>query len=60
MVAVVEEMVATVAGAAVVTGPMDLDMVLVVVELTLLAVVVQQVVVEVEQQRCCSPLWVSI
>ena len=60
MVAVVEEMVATVAGAAVVTVPMDLDMVLVVVELTLLAVVVQQVVVEVEQQRCCSPLWVSI
>jgi|TARA_Y100000287_G_scaffold118837_1_gene95560 hypothetical protein len=60
VVAVVEEMVATVAGAAVVTVPMDLDMVLVVVELTLLAVVVQQVVVEVEQQRCCSPLWVSI
>lgn len=60
MVAVVEEMVATVAGAAVVTVPMDLDMVLVVVELTLLAEVAQQVVVEVEQQRCCSPLWVSI
>ena len=55
-----EEMVATVAGAAVVTVPMDLDMVLVVVELTLLAEVAQQVVVEVEQQRCCSPLWVSI
>lgn len=60
MVAVVEEMVATVAGAAVAMVPMDLDMALVVVELTLLAEVAQQVVVEVEQQRCCSPLWVSI
>ena len=54
------EAVATVAGAAVVTVPMDLDMVLVVVELTLLAEVAQQVVEVVEQHRCCSPLWVSI
>jgi hypothetical protein len=60
VVAVVEEMVATVAGAAVVTVPMDLDTDLVVVAHTHPAVVVQQVVVEVEQQRCCSPLWVSI
>lgn len=60
MVAEVEEMVATVAGVAVAMAPMDLDMVLVVVELTLLAEVAQQVVEVVEQQRCCSPLWVSI
>lgn len=60
MVAVVEEMVATVAGVAVAMVVMDLDMVLVVVELTLLVEVVQQVAVAVEQQRCCSPLWVSI
>ena len=55
-----EEMVATVAGAAVAMVLTDLDMALVVVELTHPAVVVQQVVVAVEQQRCSSHLWVSI
>ena len=58
MVAVEAEMVAMVAGAAVVTAPMDLDMDLVVVAHTHPVVVAQQVVVEVEQQQCCSPLWV--
>ena len=60
MAAEAVEAVAMVAGAAVAMAPTDLDMVLVVVELTLLAEVAQQVVEVVEQHRCCSPLWVSI
>ena len=60
MAAEVVEAVAMVAGAAVAMVLTDLDMVLVVVELTLLAEVAQQVVAVVEQHRCCSPLWVSI
>ena len=60
MAAVEEETVATDVGAAVAMVLTDLDMVLVVVELTLLAEVAQQVVAVVEQHRCCSLLWVSI
>lgn len=54
------EQVATVAGAAVAMVPTDLDMVLVVVELTPLAEGALLVVEVVEQHRCCSPLWVLI
>ena len=53
-------LVATVAGAAVAMVPTDLGMVLVVVVHTHPAVVVQQVVVEVAQQRCCFLLWALI